>query len=53
VVSVRLMTNNPDKIAGLEQAGLPVSAHESHWVDVSEHAADYLSVKKHKMGHLG
>lgn len=52
VASVRLMTNNPDKIAGLERAGIPVSAHESHWVETTEHAADYLAVKKTKMGHI-
>lgn len=50
--SVRLMTNNPAKIAGLEQAGLPVTA-EPHWVGVTEHATDYVEVKKAKMGHLG
>ena len=53
VTSVRLMTNNPAKIAGLVDAGMPVAAHEPHWVDVSEHAADYVQVKKQKMGHLG
>jgi GTP cyclohydrolase II len=52
VQSVRLMTNNPDKIAGLERAGIRVSAHESHWVETTEHAADYLAVKKTKMGHI-
>jgi ribonuclease PH len=31
---------------------LPVIA-EPHWVGVSEHAADYVEVKKAKMGHLG
>jgi GTP cyclohydrolase II len=50
--SVRLMTNNPAKIAGLEQAGLPVTA-VPHWVGVTEHATDYVEVKKAKMGHLG
>jgi 3,4-dihydroxy 2-butanone 4-phosphate synthase/GTP cyclohydrolase II len=50
--SVRLMTNNPAKIAGLERAGLSVTP-EPHWVGVSEHAADYVEVKKAKMGHLG
>jgi GTP cyclohydrolase II len=50
--SVRLMTNNPAKIAGLEQAGLTVTA-EPHWVSVTEHATDYVEVKKAKMGHLG
>jgi GTP cyclohydrolase II len=50
--SVRLMTNNPAKLAGLEAAGMRVSAHEPHWVDAHEHAADYLEVKKTKMGHI-
>jgi len=52
VASVRLMTNNPAKIAGLEGAGIKVAAHESHWVDAHEHAADYLEAKKAKMGHI-
>lgn len=50
--SVRLMTNNPAKISGLERAGLNVKA-EPHWVGVTEHAADYVLAKKSKMGHLG
>jgi len=52
VASVRLMTNNPQKIAGLERAGIPVVA-EPHWVGGTEHAAPYLAVKKAKLGHLG
>jgi GTP cyclohydrolase II len=53
VRSVRLMTNNPAKIDGLVAAGMPVVAHEPHWVGVSEHAVDYVAAKKQKMGHLG
>jgi GTP cyclohydrolase II len=52
VRGVRLMTNNPGKIAGLENAGVHVVAQEPHWVDATEHAADYLAVKKSKMGHI-
>ncbi len=52
VESVRLMTNNPAKIEGLEAAGIAVAAQESHWVDASEHSAAYLSVKRSKMGHI-
>ena len=51
VTSVRLMTNNPDKLAGLVAAGLPAT-HEPHWVDAGAASADYLTVKKAKMGHL-
>jgi GTP cyclohydrolase II len=52
VTSVRLMTNNPQKIAGLEHAGVQVVAQESHWVDENEHSAAYLAVKKARLGHL-
>ena len=52
VTSVRLMTNNPAKRAGLERAGVVVDALEAHWVGASEHNADYLSAKKLKLGHL-
>ncbi|CAN5754084.1 hypothetical protein BH11MYX2_BH11MYX2_33450 [soil metagenome] len=53
VQSVRLMTNNPDKIAGLQKAGVVVAAHESHWVGANEQSEGYLAVKKARMGHLG
>jgi len=53
VRSVRLMTNNPAKMAGLEEAGVAVAAHEPHWVDAGSHAADYLDTKKARMGHIG
>jgi 3,4-dihydroxy 2-butanone 4-phosphate synthase/GTP cyclohydrolase II len=52
VESVRLMTNNPAKIEGLESAGIQVTAQESHWVKASEHSEDYLRIKKIKMGHI-
>ena len=52
VNSVRLMTNNPQKISGLERAGVVIAAHESHWVSSTEHSAGYLAAKKTKLGHL-
>ena len=52
VRSVRLMTNNPAKIEGLERAGLQVTAQEAHWVESSEHSEGYLKVKQSKMGHI-
>lgn len=52
VASVRLMTNNPQKIAGLESAGVVVGAHESHWVGSTSHSEGYLSVKKTRLGHI-
>jgi GTP cyclohydrolase II len=52
VASVRLMTNNPKKRVGLEQAGVHVERLEAHWVGESEHNADYLEAKRVKLGHL-
>ena len=51
VTSVRLMTNNPQKLAGLEAAGVKAS-QESHWVESTEHSEGYLATKKTKLGHL-
>jgi 3,4-dihydroxy 2-butanone 4-phosphate synthase/GTP cyclohydrolase II len=52
VTSVRLMTNNPAKRAGIERAGVVIDAVEAHWVGASEHNADYLQAKRIKLGHL-
>jgi GTP cyclohydrolase II len=52
VASVRLMTNNPAKRAGLEQAGVVVDAIEAHWVGETAHNAEYLEAKRSKLGHL-
>ena len=51
VASVALMTNNPDKMAGLEKAGVRVARRVPHWVDHHEHAREYLQVKRAKLGH--
>jgi GTP cyclohydrolase II len=51
VQSVALMTNNPDKWAGLQEAGISVSERVPHWGDPNEHNRDYLAVKRSKMGH--
>jgi GTP cyclohydrolase II len=52
VKSVRLLTNNPSKIKGLMDAGMPVSSQQSLWVGESAHSASYLDVKKQKLGHI-
>jgi GTP cyclohydrolase II len=51
VLSVRLMTNNPLKVKGLEDAGVTVVDRVSHWVGENQHNAGYLAVKRRKMGH--
>jgi GTP cyclohydrolase II len=51
VSSVRLMTNNPDKVAGLEAAGIAVESRVPHLGSSQEHNREYLAVKKNKLGH--
>jgi GTP cyclohydrolase II len=51
VRSVRLLTNNPLKVRGLEDAGVVVTARVPHWVGENQHNAGYLAVKRRKMGH--
>lgn len=51
VRSVRLLTNNPLKVRGLEAAGVSVTQRVSHWVGENQHNAGYLAVKRRKMGH--
>lgn len=52
VKTVRLLSNNPDKVAALERAGIAVTERVPCEVVPSTHAEDYLRVKKEKMGHL-
>ncbi len=52
VPAVRLMTNNPEKVAALEQHGIRVVERLSAVVPESSHNALYLETKREKMGHL-
>lgn len=53
IAHVRLLSNNPDKIQALENAGIEVVERiPCEPEPISEHARRYLSVKKEKMGHL-
>ncbi len=49
---VRVISNNPDKIAALEDAGLRVIERIPLEVDAEPPAAHYLRTKKEKLGHL-
>ena len=49
---VRLLSNNPDKIAALETAGVTVVERVPCEVEPQTHAEDYLKTKKEKLGHL-
>ena len=50
--AVRLMSNNPEKIQALENAGVRVAERVSAIVEPMETTADYLRTKQEKMGHL-
>jgi GTP cyclohydrolase II len=50
---VRLLTNNPRKVGGLEAAGINVVERVAHHMPVNPHNADYLAAKREKSGHLG
>ena len=52
VRKVRMMTNNPLKIKGLEDNGITVSKRFSHISGISESNIKYLSTKKSRMGHM-
>jgi len=52
VTSVRLLSNNPDKIAALERAGVQVTERIPCIVAPHESTEGYLRTKKQKMGHL-
>ncbi len=50
--SVRLMTNNPSKVAGLKEAGVKVAARVRHAFPDNAHNRAYLRTKAERAGHL-
>ena len=50
--NVRLLTNNPDKVAGLEACGITVSERVTHKFPSNVHNEFYLRTKKDRSGHL-
>ena len=50
--AVRLLSNNPEKVAALENAGVAVVERIPCIVEPQEDAEDYLRTKQAKMGHL-
>jgi GTP cyclohydrolase II len=51
VRSIRLITNNPRKIAGLEQHGIRITGRIPLVVPPNEHNVFYLSTKASRSGH--
>ncbi|MFM9863954.1 MAG: GTP cyclohydrolase II [Micropepsaceae bacterium] len=50
--SVRLLTNNPDKVAALARHGIEVVERVAHSFPTNPHNEAYLATKKAKAGHL-
>lgn len=51
VESIELMTNNPDKVAGLANLGVKIERRVPVHVPPNPHSASYLEVKRSKMRH--
>jgi GTP cyclohydrolase II len=52
ITEVRLLTNNPNKVKGLEAAGIKVAERIMHQMPINPHNADYLATKRKRSGHL-
>jgi len=52
LTSIRLLTNNPRKIVGLEGYGLKITGREPIQVAPTTHNRQYLETKRDKLGHL-
>lgn len=52
ISSVRLMTNNPEKIKAVVSSDICIAERVSAEVLISPHAARYFATKRDKMGHL-
>lgn len=52
IAEVRLLTNNLDKVEGLQAAGIRVAERVAHQMPANPHNADYLATKRKRSGHL-
>ncbi|MFO1060248.1 MAG: GTP cyclohydrolase II [Dongiaceae bacterium] len=51
-LSVRLMTNNPEKVAALTRCGITVAERVPHVFPANDHNERYLETKAARFGHL-
>jgi 3,4-dihydroxy 2-butanone 4-phosphate synthase/GTP cyclohydrolase II len=52
LTSIRVMTNNPRKMVGLDGYGLEIVERVPLIADTNDHNRSYLEVKRDKLGHL-
>jgi 3,4-dihydroxy 2-butanone 4-phosphate synthase/GTP cyclohydrolase II len=52
IKKIRLLTNNPRKITGLEGYGIEITDRVAIEISANEHNKKYLDTKKGQMGHL-
>jgi|TARA_B100001964_G_C14097533_1_gene537728 3,4-dihydroxy 2-butanone 4-phosphate synthase/GTP cyclohydrolase II len=52
VTSIRLLTNNPKKIEGLEKYGIKIAERVPIIIKANVKNKDYLDTKKKKLGHM-
>ena len=50
--SVRLMTNNPDKLRAVAEAGIEIAERVSASVPFDKYSARYVATKRDRLGHL-
>src|SRR3546814_7007112 len=50
--TVRLLSNNPEKVEGLEAAGIRVAERVSLALPSNPHNAHYLATKRDRTGHI-
>ena len=50
--SIRLLTNNPKKVVGLDGYDIEITGRESLQVEPGEHNEKYLHTKRSKLGHI-
>lgn len=52
LTSIRILTNNPRKIVGLEGYGLKITGREGLQIEAGDFNREYLATKRTKLGHI-
>lgn len=52
LTTIKLLTNNPKKITGIEKYGLKIAERAPIIIEPTKHSERYLKAKKEKLGHM-